>query len=121
MEVTSEVKIIDVGSTAWSYETFIKKTEHLRMDQTAQNICEKCDNKPHVFSFDVADTGRCSKCGNIGECWDHNLINHYKTLSLTDEQIHKYLPRLINPNIDNSAPISLPDLGLRIQKVFTED
>lgn len=43
MEVTSKVKTIDVGSTAWSYETFIKKTEHLRLDQTAQNICDKCD------------------------------------------------------------------------------
>jgi hypothetical protein len=83
------------------------------------NVCDKCDAKPHVFSFDVADTGRCSKCGKIGECWDHDLIKFYKSFLLTDEQIHKHLPRLINSNIDEHQQSALLlDIGLQINKII---
>jgi hypothetical protein len=37
LDAEGNPKIIDIGSTAWSYETFIKKTEHLR----AQNSTEE--------------------------------------------------------------------------------
>jgi hypothetical protein len=36
LDVEGNPKIIDVGSTAWIYETFIKKTEHLRAPNTTE-------------------------------------------------------------------------------------
>jgi hypothetical protein len=83
-----------------------------------RNICDKCADKTQVLNIDLADTGRCSKCGNIGDCWDHDLIGFYKTFSLTDEQIYKNLPRLLNTNLNGSSYENLSALGNKINKLI---
>ena len=66
------------------------------------NICDKCEPKPHVLSYDIADTGICSVCGSVGECWDHDLVSYYRRFNLTDKKIWENLPRLRNNGISST-------------------
>ncbi|NAX35482.1 hypothetical protein CAG54_11085 [Vibrio sp. V27_P1S3P104] len=98
-----------------------EKTDECRVeirnnDAVGKNICEHCDEKPHKFTFDVADTGRCSVCGEIAECWDHDLIGMYYSMGLTDDQIYSHLPRLRNSGVAGSNEVSLTAIGERIAK-----
>lgn len=92
------------------------RVEARNNDAVGKNICEHCDEKPHRLTFDVADTGRCSVCGNIAECWDHDLIGMYYSMGLTDDQIYSHLPRLRNSGVVGSNEVSLTAIGERIAK-----
>lgn len=74
------------------------------------NICHKCDDSGQ-FSFDVADTGVCSHCHNISECWDIELLGFYREFGLTDEQIWATAPRLRHSMIPGSVCYTLPQIA----------
>lgn len=61
--------------------------EKHKEEYNGSNICEYCDEQPHLFSFLVADTGKCSLCGKTAECWDKELIGMYHAIGLSDNQI----------------------------------
>ena len=83
-----------------------------------RNICDNCDEKPHSLSYDIADTGVCSMCGCVGECWDHDLIKLYKEFSLTDHQIWESLPRLLYSGFESHESHTLALIGKEIQKLI---
>ncbi|MCT8865416.1 hypothetical protein [Shewanella xiamenensis] len=85
------------------------------------NVCENCDDKPLQLSFLVADTGKCSVCGNTAECWDKELIGMYHALGLSDEQIWESLPRLRNTFGELSKTLSLAEIGQKIADVLNSD
>lgn len=86
-----------------------------------RNICDKCEKKPHILSMNLADFGKCSKCGVLGDCWDQDLIKFYREFSLTDEQIFTNLPRLLNPNLRDSSSENLAKIGLCITKLLPKE
>jgi len=62
------------------------------------NVCQNCsDNNESNL---LLDTGTCSKCGNKGDCWDHDLIAFYRQFGVSDDFIWSKLPRLLDPNLD---------------------
>lgn len=82
------------------------------------NVCENCNEKPLQLSFLVADTGKCSICGNTAECWDKELIDMYHAIGLSDNQIWESLPRLRNAGGELTKALSLPEIGLKIAEVL---
>jgi hypothetical protein len=80
------------------------------------NICECCFRSPHYSSV-IADTGKCDKCGFIGDCWDCDLIDFYRSLplSITDEEILEFLPRLQRKGLTSNKIYGLVEIGLRIK------
>lgn len=82
------------------------------------NTCEFCASKPYKYSYQVAETGRCSKCGQIAECWDFELIAFYKVFGLSNELIWSKLPRLRNDGIHSETTNSLENIGLTLKELI---
>ncbi|WP_288987871.1 hypothetical protein [uncultured Pseudoalteromonas sp.] len=84
-----------------------------------KNRCEACTTSSVDFNFLVADTGQCGQCLYVNECIDVELLELYRSYSLSDEIIYKYLPRLRCSHIGTEPPID--DLALRKElKVVAE-
>ena len=88
-----------------------------RLVESAGNVCEKCAKKPHTLSLRVADTGICSICNQMAECWDFELIELYKSLSIPDEVIWGKLPRLRDSNLTGSTRQSLAKIWRLIKEI----
>lgn len=88
--------------------------------ESLPNICDQCSDKVTESESDylTADTGKCGKCGGIGDCWDHELLAFYRNipLQLTNDEIWSYLPRLRHNGICNSKKHELGEIGLLIKK-----
>lgn len=72
------------------------------------NECENCSDK--IDSHLVADTGTCTKCGKVSDCWDHDLLAFYRQFEVTDHFIWSNLPRLLDPNL-SSQRASMDKIG----------
>jgi len=85
------------------------------------NVCENCVNSEEALSIQLADTGRCSICGDVGECWDLDLINLYKSFSISDQIIWEELPRLLNTHLNKSERHSLVDIKNKLLELTTNN
>ncbi len=72
------------------------------------NVCFDCSDQKD--SDLVADTGVCSKCGKVTDCWDHDLLACYRQFGVSDDFIWSRLPRLLDPFLDGQRS-SMLEIG----------
>ena len=84
------------------------------------NICDKCVKPKEDISIQLADTARCSVCGEVGECWDFELIKLYKSHNIPDQVIWQKLPRLLNTHVHKSERHSLVDINNKLSALVTK-
>lgn len=71
------------------------------------NVCENCIEGGGQPSYEVADTGICSRCGSVNEVWDIDLLQIYRYAHISDSKVFQTLPRLRCSHLPGAQDLSL--------------
>lgn len=71
------------------------------------NVCESCVECEEHPSYEVADTGICSKCGSVNEVWDIDLLKLYRGANISNSKVFQALPRLRCSHLPGAKVLSL--------------